>query len=45
MTAPAKDSPARGAPLMRRTARWLDRRLGAADFARTALNKVFPDHW
>ena len=30
---------------MRRSARWLDRRLGAADFARSALNKVFPDHW
>lgn len=30
---------------MRRTARWLDRRLGTADFARSALNKVFPDHW
>jgi ubiquinol-cytochrome c reductase cytochrome b subunit len=38
-------SPARRAPLLRRTARWLDRRLGAADFARAALNKVFPDHW
>ncbi|MDT5401229.1 MAG: ubiquinol-cytochrome c reductase cytochrome b subunit, partial [Mycobacterium sp.] len=23
----------------------LDRRLGAADFVRGALNKVFPDHW
>jgi ubiquinol-cytochrome c reductase cytochrome b subunit len=33
------------APLTRRVARWLDRRLGAADFARSALNKVFPDHW
>src|SRR4051794_14938625 len=33
------------APLMGRTARWLDRRLGAADFARAALNKVFPDNW
>ena len=32
-------------PLMRRTARWLDRRLGGAQAARTALNKVFPDHW
>jgi len=32
-------------PLTRRVARWLDRRLGAADFARSALNKVFPDHW
>ncbi|MGI8661910.1 MAG: cytochrome bc1 complex cytochrome b subunit [Acidimicrobiales bacterium] len=38
-------SPSRHAPLVRRTARWLDQRLGAADFARTALNKVFPDHW
>ncbi|HEY4375792.1 MAG TPA: cytochrome b N-terminal domain-containing protein, partial [Acidimicrobiales bacterium] len=26
-------------------ARWLDERLGGANFARTALNKVFPDHW
>ncbi len=33
------------APVTRRVARWLDRRLGAADFARSALNKVFPDHW
>src|SRR4029079_4656799 len=30
---------------MRRTAKWFDDRLGAASFARTALNKVFPDHW
>ncbi len=29
----------------RRTARWLDSRLGSARFARTALGKVFPDHW
>ena len=41
----SKPPPNHGAPMMRRTARWLDRRLGAADFARTALNKVFPDHW
>ena len=33
------------APATKRVARWLDRRLGAADFVRTALNKVFPDHW
>ncbi|QXC61531.1 cytochrome b [Aquihabitans sp. G128] len=26
-------------------ARWVDDRLGGAKFARTALNKVFPDHW
>ena len=31
--------------LTHRLARWLDDRLGAAKFARTALNKVFPDHW
>jgi ubiquinol-cytochrome c reductase cytochrome b subunit len=30
---------------MRRSARWLDERLGAGEFTRTALNKVFPDHW
>jgi ubiquinol-cytochrome c reductase cytochrome b subunit len=28
-----------------RLARWIDRRLGAVRFARTTLNKVFPDHW
>jgi quinol---cytochrome-c reductase cytochrome b subunit len=28
-----------------RIARWIDSRLGAANLARTALNKVFPDHW
>jgi len=38
-------SPTRHAPLAGRAARWLDQRLGAADFARAALNKVFPDHW
>ena len=26
-------------------ARWVDERVGGAKFARTALNKVFPDHW
>ena len=31
--------------LTRRLVRWFDSRLGAARFARTALNKVFPDHW
>lgn len=31
--------------LTRRVARWLDQRLGAASFARTALDKVFPTHW
>ena len=28
-----------------RLARWFDDRLGAARFARSALDKVFPDHW
>jgi ubiquinol-cytochrome c reductase cytochrome b subunit len=37
--------PPRAAPLTRRTARWLDSRVGAAGFARKALDKVFPDHW
>ncbi|MGH9210355.1 MAG: cytochrome bc1 complex cytochrome b subunit [Acidimicrobiales bacterium] len=31
--------------LTRRLARWIDDRLGTAQFARTVLNKVFPDHW
>jgi ubiquinol-cytochrome c reductase cytochrome b subunit len=31
--------------IIKRIARWFDERLGAARFARTALNKVFPDHW
>ena len=31
--------------IVRRTARWLDDRLGASSFARTALDKIFPDHW
>ena len=31
--------------LSRRVARWIDDRLGTAQFARTVLNKVFPDHW
>jgi ubiquinol-cytochrome c reductase cytochrome b subunit len=37
--------PPRGTPLARRSARWLDDRLGVAGFARKALDKVFPDHW
>ncbi len=28
-----------------RGARWVDERIGGANFVRTALNKVFPDHW
>jgi ubiquinol-cytochrome c reductase cytochrome b subunit len=31
--------------ILRRGARWLDDRLGAASVARTTLAKVFPDHW
>lgn len=31
--------------LVARLARWVDARVGGAKFARTALAKVFPDHW
>jgi ubiquinol-cytochrome c reductase cytochrome b subunit len=31
--------------IVKRLARWIDERLGAARFVRTTLNKVFPDHW
>src|SRR6476661_9830964 len=30
---------------MQRIVRWLDTRLGATGFARSSLNKVFPDQW
>ena len=40
-----KDNGTNGTPLVRRTARWIDARVGAAGFARKALDKVFPDHW
>lgn len=36
---------ARDRLVTRRVARWMDTRLGSAKFARTALGKVFPDHW
>ena len=35
----------RGAPVTRRVFRWVDDRLGGSHFARTALDKIFPDHW
>ena len=31
--------------MVRRLIRWVDDRLGASHFTRTALNKIFPDHW
>jgi ubiquinol-cytochrome c reductase cytochrome b subunit len=31
--------------ITRRLFRWFDERLGVASFARSALNKVFPDNW
>jgi len=31
--------------VIRRVARWVDDRLSLSRFARTTLNKVFPDHW
>jgi ubiquinol-cytochrome c reductase cytochrome b subunit len=45
---PGPDAPRRRGPehlLTHRLARWVDSRLGTAKLARTALNKVFPDHW
>jgi ubiquinol-cytochrome c reductase cytochrome b subunit len=36
---------ARNRLVTRRVARWIDDRLGSAKLARTALGKVFPDHW
>ncbi|HEV7758501.1 MAG TPA: cytochrome b, partial [Acidimicrobiales bacterium] len=38
-------APRRERMMSRRLARWVDDRLGSAKFARTVLNKVFPDHW
>lgn len=31
--------------MLRAGVRWVDDRLGASSFARSVLNKVFPDHW
>lgn len=31
--------------MTRRIARWIDNRVGSAKFARSALGKVFPNHW
>ena len=31
--------------MIRRAARWVDERVGGASFIRSALDKVFPDHW
>ncbi len=31
--------------ITRRIARWIDDRLGTSRFARSALDKAFPDHW
>lgn len=31
--------------MIRKAVDWLDDRLGTSHFARSALNKVFPDHW
>ena len=47
---PRHEGPTRGSDRASRTAtfraaRWVDDRLGGASFARTTLNKVFPDHW
>jgi ubiquinol-cytochrome c reductase cytochrome b subunit len=31
--------------VLAKTAKWIDDRLGVSAFTRSALNKVFPDHW
>jgi ubiquinol-cytochrome c reductase cytochrome b subunit len=31
--------------VIRRLSEWFDDRVGAASFVRSALNKIFPDHW
>ncbi|HEX2272966.1 MAG TPA: cytochrome b, partial [Acidimicrobiales bacterium] len=31
--------------MIRRTIGWVDNRLGGSNFTKTALRKVFPDHW
>jgi ubiquinol-cytochrome c reductase cytochrome b subunit len=31
--------------VIKRAYGWLDKRVGASSFTRSALNKVFPDHW
>ena len=31
--------------MVKRLSRWVDDRVGGSHFARTALNKIFPDHW
>ena len=31
--------------MIARVSRWVDDRLGLSRFARTSLNKIFPDHW
>jgi quinol---cytochrome-c reductase cytochrome b subunit len=42
---PAGADPSNGGPILKRIVRWFDDRLGASSFARSTLNKVFPDHW
>src|SRR5207237_3781505 len=37
-------SPARRPGVVYRLGHWVDERIGAAHFARTALDKIFPDH-
>jgi ubiquinol-cytochrome c reductase cytochrome b subunit len=38
-------SRARRPGVVYRLGHWVDERVGAAHFARTALDKIFPDHW
>jgi len=45
MAADKRDRPKRERLITRRVARWIDNRVGTAKFARSALGKVFPNHW
>ncbi len=42
---PRRVAPAEPATELERLAGWVDSRTGLGSFARTALRKVFPDHW
>jgi len=45
MAAVKRGRPKRDRLITRRVARWIDNRVGTAKFARSALGKVFPNHW
>lgn len=44
-SADQEERPVKQRRMPHRLGRWLDERLGTTQFGRSALNKVFPDHW